>query len=64
MKRLLLFLGAVLYVGVLLGDVPGLGVAVLVDCVVFTLAFPRYVQVDPCDTTSALDRLDGVGVQR
>lgn len=51
-----------IYAGALLWGMTGVGAALIAGCVVFVLAFPQYVQVDPHDTTSALDRMDGVGV--
>lgn len=64
MKRLLAVFAVVLYLSTLVWGVPGLAWSLIAGAVVFLLAFPQYVQVDPCDTTSALDRLDGVGVSR
>lgn len=64
MKRLFLTWAAVVYAAALMWGMTGAGLALLIGAVVFLFVFPQYVQPDPCDTTSALDRLDGVGVGR
>lgn len=64
MKRLGLLWVATIYTAALLWGMTGAGAALVVGCLVFLAVFPRYVQVDPCDTTSALDHLDGVGGRR
>lgn len=64
MKRLGLSWAVAIYVSALIWGVTGVGAALVIGALVSLAAFPRYVQVDPCDTTSALDHLDGVGVSR
>lgn len=51
----------VLYAATLLWGVPGLAWSLIGGSVLFLLAFPQYVQVDPYDTTTALDHMDGIG---
>lgn len=62
MKRAFALWAVVVYAAALLWGMTGAGVAFVVGCIVMLIVFSEYVQVDPCDTTSALDRLDGVGV--
>lgn len=61
MKRMLVAMAAGIYASALLwGDV-GAGVALIVSALTFIVLLPRFVEVDPHDTTSVLDRMDGAG---
>lgn len=62
MKRAFALYAAAVYVAALLWGMTGAGAALIAGAVLFVLAFPKYVQVDPYDTRSALDELDGRGV--
>lgn len=64
MKRIGLLWVASIYVAALLWGMTGAGVALIVGLVVSFLAFPGYfVTTDPYDSTSELDRRDGVGAR-
>jgi hypothetical protein len=62
-KRLGVAWLAALYLSAAFWGMTGAGVALIVGCVVFVLAFPQYVQVDPLGGVSDLDRRDGIGAR-
>lgn len=64
MSRLLWTLGALTLLATYVWGVPGLAWSLVVGPVVWLVTLPLFVEPDPCDVPSALDRMDGRGVVR
>lgn len=61
MKRMLVAMAAGIYASALLWGDTGAGIALIVAALTFIVLLPRFVEVDPHDSVSAMDMRDGVG---